>query len=282
MKASGQRCIRRCSHLFLVWCVGIFFAVSAQAQDYLELLVRDREGQSRQANANDFSAQAGDYAFTRAMLEDVIREQLEEQGVEGEFTFSINGLREENILSHPSPVEAVVTLFKVTESSRRFEMAAEFTAEGEVIARRQFMGRYDESVEVPVLRRRIAADEEIQAEDVELKAYPRSRVRAQTVLDAEALIGKSSRRGISAGRPVLERELKIPTLVHKGDMVSMRYHNGPITITAMGEALDEGGMNQRIRVKNIDSNAVIFAYVSGSKEVKVIPAGAKPPGQPVP
>ena len=87
-------------------------------------------------------------------------------------------------------------------------------------------------------------------------------------------MGKSPVRTLFKNRPVLPRQVAAPKLVGRKQTVTMVFANGAITIQDIGEAMEDGAMNEMIRVKNTNSNIIVHAKVIGDNLVKVQPGQA--------
>jgi flagella basal body P-ring formation protein FlgA len=60
-----------------------------------------------------------------------------------------------------------------------------------------------------------------------------------------------------------------PEMVHKGDQVVISARSGSMSVRMPGEALSDGGFNEQIRVKNLNSNRVIKANIVAPGQVEV-------------
>ncbi len=60
-----------------------------------------------------------------------------------------------------------------------------------------------------------------------------------------------------------------PQMVHKGDQVVISARSGSMSVRMPGEALSDGGFNEQIRVKNLNSNRVIKANIVAPGQVEV-------------
>ncbi|MEQ7919570.1 flagellar basal body P-ring formation chaperone FlgA [Xanthomonas sp. WHRI 1810A] len=63
--------------------------------------------------------------------------------------------------------------------------------------------------------------------------------------------------------------LQQPELVKKGDQVVIIARSGSMSVRMPGEALSDGGFNEQIRVKNLNSQRVIKANVTAPGQVEV-------------
>jgi flagella basal body P-ring formation protein FlgA len=85
---------------------------------------------------------------------------------------------------------------------------------------------------------------------------------------AAKFIGLEAVKTFYEGQPLDEKSLRPPTLVKRNAIVQMDYVKGPMSISAEGRALDQGGLGDRIRIMNLSSKRVITAIVTGADSVK--------------
>ena len=107
----------------------------------------------------------------------------------------------------------------------------------------------------------------IEADDVVMAPVASRKIRANTITDADMLIGKTAKRSIAPHRSIRVNELESPKILEQGNTVTMRFVTPYMRINALGESLEDGGMGDIIRVRNHDSNKVIRARVLSSSEV---------------
>lgn len=158
--------------------------------------------------------------------------------------------------------------------SGRFTVALVYPASGTPTIRTPVSGRVAELVEVPVLLRRVAADEIIGADDVGWELRRADRLAGNLVTDPAQIVGQSPKRSLRAGDPVRGADLRMPVLVPRNSLVTLRLKVANMTLTAQGRALDEGGLGSVVRVVNLKSNTVVQAVVSEAGVVDVASAAA--------
>lgn len=99
---------------------------------------------------------------------------------------------------------------------------------------------------------------------------------ANAVYEPHELIGRTPRRGLPAGTPVLAADLKRPVVVAKGALVTLILQTPSMRLTARGRALDEGGIGDSIRVVNAQSRTVVAGVVLANGQVAVDAADMPP------
>ena len=120
---------------------------------------------------------------------------------------------------------------------------------------------------VPVLTSRVKHGMVINEDDIVMDMVASAKVRANTVTDINMLVGKTAKRSISPHRSIRLDELESRKIVEIGNTVAMRYITPYMSINAVGEALQEGGIGDIIRVRNHDSNKIINARIISKDEV---------------
>jgi flagellar basal body P-ring formation protein FlgA len=94
-------------------------------------------------------------------------------------------------------------------------------------------------------------------------------LQANTVTGEAELIGKTPRRGLRAGFPILASSVRRPILVAKGSLITMVLRAPKMLLTAQGKALDNGSDGDVIRINNTQSNKIVEAEVIGHGRVAV-------------
>lgn len=217
------------------------------------------------------AAQAGlpYFRLTYEDAQEALGQALSERGAGSKISTTITTRGEQYIFSYNQPISVEIRGLRYDANTHRFTANLVSVSEGKVVSAKPIAGRYDEMVEVPVLRRSVRAGETIKAEDLELRDYTTARARMDTITDMSSLIGKSPLRVITSGRPIRLHELEQPAAVKKNDVVSMIYNRGGMSITTKGQAVDSGAAGATIGVRNIDSKKVIQARVIDANTVSI-------------
>jgi flagella basal body P-ring formation protein FlgA len=131
-------------------------------------------------------------------------------------------------------------------------------------------GRAQRVADVPVLNRTIARGDTITAADVDWVRLPENQVRGEIILAETGLVGMTARRALTADRPVRSYDVEPPVVVERGELVSLVYQVGPLTLSAQARALENGGEGQFIRFVNLQSNRTVEAWVEGPGRASVL------------
>ncbi|WP_374469057.1 flagellar basal body P-ring formation chaperone FlgA [Phenylobacterium sp.] len=126
------------------------------------------------------------------------------------------------------------------------------------------------NVEVLTYARSLAAGEVVQAEDLvwaKMAAAP-----ADAPADAEQVIGLAARRPLRAGAAVGARDVAAPQVVKAGDLITVAYEDGGISLSLQAKALGGGAAGEAIAVQNTVSKKTLQAVVAGPGQALVGPA----------
>ena len=205
-------------------------------------------------------------------IEDAMREALSEMGVARSVSLLLDNTSLQLLLPTGARTTMKVAGLSYDPGSGRFAAQVIAPAEGTPVARATVSGRVVEMTKVPVLSRRVEPGEIIRKSDIEWLPMRADRIGRNAILELGRLLGKSPRRPMRAGRPILSADLREPILVAKGSLVTIRLETERMVLTAQGRALEQGAAGDGIRVANTKSNAVITATVVRAGLVRVVPA----------
>lgn len=218
------------------------------------------------------------YAVTRAEAEDRLAEALHNQGVGEDVQASIIGRRTEELVRHQSPLVMEITGLQADTSRNTFSAKLAFYTEAALdqpsrkLGTLEVNGRYDVMQEVPVTKARTTSGTVLTEADIEWQKMPSSRLDRNTILNADEIIGKTPVRVIAAGRPMEPKDLQVPPVINRQSTVYMNYKSANIAIQAVGIALQDGAVGDRIRVRNSSGGNTVEGVVTAPNQVQVLPA----------
>ncbi|MBN8828753.1 MAG: flagellar basal body P-ring formation protein FlgA [Sphingobacteriia bacterium] len=128
-----------------------------------------------------------------------------------------------------------------------------------------YQGRFNFRVLLPTLTRDIQKDEIIRSEDITLIDFPSNKVHGNIITEKSHIIGKSAKINIKNGKTIYYRELYTPTAIRKNELINVLYNRNGLVIKMSGIALENGAVNDVIKVKNNRSGIVISAIVQDNK-----------------
>lgn len=124
-------------------------------------------------------------------------------------------------------------------------------------------------VDVPVALRDIRRGNLITENDFHWVSMNEHDLVRDVLLDASEIAGQTSRRTIRTGQTFHSRDLRVPVVVERGKVVTIRLSTPFMQLSAKGKALENGGTNETIRVMNTLSNKTILATIVDENTVTV-------------
>ncbi|MBW8185137.1 flagellar basal body P-ring formation chaperone FlgA [Shewanella nanhaiensis] len=126
--------------------------------------------------------------------------------------------------------------------------------------------RVDILYPVVVARETLGPGDLLSNDDVIIEYVDRTNLRGQQFDDIKQVVGTRVKRRIPPNQPIFSGNL---CFVCKGDTVSIYARSANVVIKTVGEALRDGNLGDRIRIKNTHSNKSLHATVTGVGEVEV-------------
>ena len=127
----------------------------------------------------------------------------------------------------------------------------------------ELSGRVDLSLQLPVLvaRHDLPKNHLLQLEDLQPKAMEVSRLIRDFTTNPADLLGRKTVRRVRVGQLLEASQLQAALLVHKGDLVLIRAGSDGFAATMQGEALEEGGKGDGIKVRNSSSGRIVQGWI---------------------
>ena len=163
--------------------------------------------------------------------------------------------------------------FDIPEAGR-FSVMACFPT-GHQIVRIPALVRVQKAIQVVVPVRRVERGQMVRASDVELRHVPQGNRRSSTVTRIEDVIGHQASHTIRSGEPLDTKDLKMPLLVKRGDIIDVIARCNGISVSKPVKATQDGALDDAIVVQGLDDKRTSFvarvvgvdraeAFVSGS------------------
>lgn len=108
--------------------------------------------------------------------------------------------------------------------------------------------------------------EMLTADNITVQYIDAGRRYGDMLTDINGIIGAKAKRNIQDHQPVRQSQI---CLVCRDDSVEIYAENGPLVVKTMGRALQDGSINDSIKVENSRSKRVVSAQVTGIGTVRV-------------
>lgn len=106
-------------------------------------------------------------------------------------------------------------------------------------------------------------------QDVTRKSIPRGALPLGAIGDPAEVLGMRTVRAMAAGTVLRKDQFRPQPVLRRGHRVQIVLERGGLRIVAPGEALEEGGAGESIKVLNTSSRRVILARVEAPNSVRV-------------
>lgn len=153
----------------------------------------------------------------------------------------------------------------------RFTALLSVTGDGIEPITARISGEVADVIELPVPLTRLAAGAIVRPEDIRSLRVHVSDVHTEVVRDPAAVIGMQLKLQLAAGVPIPLADVMQPIAISRGDPVQLQLDVAELSVTGQGVALESGAPGERIRVRNISSQAVLEAAVVQPGVVRVLP-----------
>jgi len=124
-------------------------------------------------------------------------------------------------------------------------------------------------MDVVITNRPLSRNSVISSNDVRLSEQDVIRLNGDYFLQPADVIGKQVRRPIGSDQVISSRMVEVALAVKRGDQVSLESRRGSLVIRTVGVALEDGNLNQQIRVLNENSGNEVRAIVIAPGRVQV-------------
>lgn len=203
------------------------------------------------------------------MIEDVLQTEIAQSGLSGTYKLAFAGSMNEIILPLDQPASVEVQSINVRQNQNRFDAVLVAPSKDEPLQTLRVSGALHRMIDVPVLTSPVRKGAVIGKRDIELISVREDEVRGDMVISADDLIGMTPKRIVMPGKMVKVNDLQAPLIVERGDLVTMTFNDGGMTLTARGKALENGAKGDLVRIANASSSRTVEAVVTGQREVLV-------------
>lgn len=203
-------------------------------------------------------------------IKEAIQTALYDQGIHGDYEFSIPAHNRQIIL--PSDHDATVSVVDINADTNKktFQITLAAPSADNPIKQISIKGKMHAVIHVPVLMENINHGRIIKRSDIDTLPIKEQNFVQGMVVDEEELIGMTARRLLVAGRVIKSTEIEAPQIVSRGELVTLSLNHGLMNLATKVKALQSGAKGDLIRVVNIASNQTLQAIITGENAVSVV------------
>ncbi len=166
-------------------------------------------------------------------------------------------------------VEARATIGGVRNLFTPFNVSIELLVDGRTVRRLSTTAQVEAHAPVLVAARDLAERARLREADVRVEVRKLENTAMLYVRDFETLRGAALARTLAAGEPFTTDALYEEIVVKPGDAVRIVGESGALSLAVAGEARGAGRIGERIQVKNLQSGALLQAFVLDEGLVRV-------------
>ena len=144
-----------------------------------------------------------------------------------------------------------------------------FAIDGKEVARARVTAQIDLNVEAVVAARAMPKGHIIAETDLSLSMVPYAQAKG-ALTDTALAAGATLKAGLAAGDPVRDRNLAKSLMVRRGEMVTIIAQQGSLTVSASGQAKQDGALGDTITITNLNSKKTVTGKVIGPSQVEII------------
>lgn len=111
---------------------------------------------------------------------------------------------------------------------------------------------------------------QIEASHLSLANIDVNRLNHGYFQQSHQLLGKVIKRQVNPGKAITPYDIKSAKVVKRGERVTIRLDKQGMNISMAGEALEAGSLGEIIKIRNLSSNRIIEAKVTGEQQVQVM------------
>jgi len=130
-------------------------------------------------------------------------------------------------------------------------------------------GKFDKAAYIPVPAVIIESGEEITPQMLESKRIAANEVTSKIISSTDDLVGKFAKKRLMPGKILHVTDVKAKPIVLKGTEVRIVFRKKNLSIESSGVAMEDGAMNDMIRIKNSESGKIVKATVIEANMVMV-------------
>ena len=192
------------------------------------------------------------------------REQRRFPGIS--FKFIPQGrVKSFNLPSGSLQVEVIPALAGLL-GSRRFTLICR--VDGRVVRNLSVSGKLQAVADVVTARHNLRRGQIVSDADVAVTRLDISKLR-DPLFSVDDVVGKRVARALRRGQVVQAKNLDIPPLIKKGNLVKIVASRGALLLTATGIARQDGRMGDVIKVTNASSHKTVLGKITGPDRVEV-------------
>lgn len=202
----------------------------------------------------------------REIVEEFLLKRIQWKRENIELKISYNG---KILVPSHKEISYEVIPFKALNQNNIYLLDVIFKADSRIVEKIRVTAEIDRRVPVFFSSRPIDRNQIISENDVYIEERRISELPQRVIWELEDVVGKRAKRNIPANTILKKNLLEHPSLIKKGDLVTILAESKTLKITTKGEAREEGGKGDIIKVRNLISKKIIGGLILNENTVKI-------------
>jgi|GEM_PF-6186613 len=217
------------------------------------------------------SSQLVPYAEVEIALKNKIAEHIKDPTMAQDMEIRLKDKLDDFYISEQTTPHIDIRHLTYDARTGRFKALLTVSGKDEAVRPLSISGLAYEVAEVAVLKNPVERNQIITNSDINIVRLPIRQVSARFAITQEDIAGRKAKKNLRVGRPIKKTDIALPRWVKRGDLVTVLFETGNLTITARGIAMENGVKGRSIRVKNPHSKRMMDAVVTGPGIVRTTP-----------
>lgn len=132
--------------------------------------------------------------------------------------------------------------------------------DGQTVSNQSIRVEVEALAEIAVATSALRRGEILSAQDIELRYQNIAKIK-EPIFDQTEVIGKRLTRSVRLGDPLQRHQIEFPPVIKRGELVVIQASGRGLTLTAAGEARQDGRAGESIRVMNSNSRKEVLCQV---------------------
>lgn len=139
---------------------------------------------------------------------------------------------------------------------------------GQIVSNQSIRIELEAMAEIAVAKESLRRGTVLTENQIEMRYQDISRL-SEPIFDVNDAVGKMVRRTLRHGEPLQAQQIEFPPVIKRGERVVIEVQRAGMTLSAVGEARQDGRAGESIRVVNVGSSREVISRVIAPGLVRV-------------
>lgn len=224
---------------------------------------------SPEENLNTVSIERDGIAVDQDMINEALASSELHKSVSDNSEFQVTNLGGPIVIDGLEPVDLTIEKASFDASNETFHAKLVISRNDEKLKTLNIAGVATPMMNVATLRYPTSANHLISEDDILEIKVPQKKLRAETIVSKNDLLGMTTKRSLLAGQLLSSQDVTPPVLVRRNELVTVVYQNGPVQLSTKARAMSNGVKGDTVTMINTTSKKTFDAVVTGPQTAAV-------------